>query len=232
MLAENYKRKAAEAALEYVGSGDIVGVGSGSTVCHFIDALVKIKQRVEGAVAGSEASETRLRQHGIPVLGLNETGDLPLYIDGADEADRHLRLIKGGGGALTREKIIASASQRFVCIADRSKLVGSLGGFPLPIEVISMARSSVARSLAAFGAIPVLREAFITDNGNPILDVRNLDMRDPVELETELNQIPGVVAVGLFARRPADTLLLGDERGVETITTRRDDAQGNPTVGR
>ena len=218
MPAENNKRMAARAALEYVRSGDIVGVGSGSTVRHFIDALVEIKPRIEGAVAGSEASEAQLRHCGIPVLGLNETGDLPIYIDGADEADRYLRLVKGGGGALTREKIIASASRHFVCIADRSKLVGRLGSFPLPIEVIPMARSRVARTLAALGGAPVLREAFVTDNGNPIVDVRNLDMHDPVELETQLNQIPGVVTVGLFARRPADTLLLGGERGVEAVT--------------
>ncbi len=218
--AENHKRKAAKAALEYVGSGDVVGVGSGSTVRHFIDALATIRPRIEGAVAGSKASETQLKQHGIPVFSLNQTGDLPIYIDGADEADRHLRLIKGGGGALTREKIIASASRRFVCIADRSKLVDQLGRFPLPIEVITMGCSRVARTLAALGATPILREAFTTDNGNPVIDVRNLDMRNPTELETELNQIPGVVTVGLFARRPADILLLGDERNVEAITAR------------
>ena len=224
MPAQDHKQKVAEAALEYILGCDIVGIGSGSTVRYFIDALDDIKHRIEGAVAGSETSEALLRQRGIPVLNLNDTGDLPIYIDGADEADRHLRLIKGGGGALTREKIIASASKRFVCIASRSKLVDRLGSFPLAIEVIPMSRSRVSRTLVALGGTPVLREAFISDNGNPIIDVRNLDMTDPVRLETELNQIPGVVAVGLFARRRADVLLLGDDRGVETLTDPRDGA--------
>ncbi len=218
MPNDDHKRKAAEAAIEYIRPGDVVGVGTGSTVNHFIRALGAIRQRIEGAVASSEASCERLLQHGIPVLDLNGVGDLPIYIDGADEADRHRRLIKGGGGALTREKIVAAASRRFVCIADRSKLVDRLGAFPLPIEVIPMARSLVARALAAHGGIPELREGFTSDNGNPILDVRGLDMTDPVTLEEKLNQVPGVVAVGLFAKRPADVLLLGDDAGVEAMS--------------
>ncbi len=217
MTVDDYKRKAAEAALEYVRSGDVVGVGTGSTVNHFIRALGKVKQRIEGAVASSEASRERLQSQGVYVFELNDVGDLPVYVDGADEADRHLRLIKGGGGALTREKIIAAASRRFVCIADRSKLVAGLGAFPLPVEVIPMARSWVARRLAGYGGSPELREGFVTDNGNSILDVRGLDVTDPVALEEELNQIPGVVTVGLFAKRPADVLLLSGEDGVDAI---------------
>lgn len=226
MSVENHKRKAAQAALEYIRNYDIVGVGSGSTVNYFIRALGTIKQRIDGAVAASEASSSLLKQQGIPIFSLNDTGDLPVYIDGTDEADRHLRLIKGGGGALTREKTVASASKYFVCIADRSKLVDQLGCFPLPIEVIPMSRSRVARTLAALGGVPVLRKGFTSDNGNPIIDVSNLDMRDPVKLETELNQIPGIVAVGLFARRPADRLLLGDNHGVEVITTAQQNGTG------
>ncbi len=219
MPDDNHKRKAAEAALEYVRSGDVVGVGTGSTVNHFIRALGAIRQRIEGAVASSEASRELLEQQGIAVLDLNHTGGLPLYVDGADEADRHLRLIKGGGGALTREKIVAAASRRFVCVADRSKLVDRLGAFPLPIEVVPMARSLVARTLAAYGGVPEWREDFVTDNGNVILDVRGLDMTDPAALEEKLNQMPGVVTVGLFAKRPADVLLLGDDSGVEALTS-------------
>jgi ribose 5-phosphate isomerase A len=218
MNADAQKRRAAEAALAHLGDARIIGVGTGSTVNHFIAALAGLRDRIEGAVSSSEASTARLRAAGIPVLDLNSTGTLDVYVDGADEADRHLRLIKGGGGALTREKIVAAASRRFVCIADASKLVDVLGRFPLPVEVIPMARSYVARELVRRGGQPVLREGFVTDNGNVILDVRNLTITDPPGLEAELNDIPGVVTVGLFALRPADVLLLGDDAGVRTLT--------------
>ena len=218
MANEAHKRKAAEAAVEYIQTGDVVGVGTGTTVNHFIRALGAIRQRLEGAVASSESSRKLLEKQNIPVLDLNAAGDLPVYVDGTDEADRHLRLIKGGGGALTREKIVAAASRRFVCIADRSKLVDQLGAFPLPIEVIPMARSLVARALVVHGGAPQWREGFTTDNGNHILDVRGLDLSDPVLREKELNQLPGVVTVGLFAQRPADVLLLGGDGGVDTVT--------------
>jgi ribose 5-phosphate isomerase A len=217
MNADRRKQLVAEAALQYVTDDMILGVGTGSTVNHFIDALFAQKLRIRGAVSSSEASTARLKKHGIEVLDLNSAGDLSVYIDGADEADEHLRLIKGGGGALTREKIIAAASERFVCIADDSKLVKTLGKFPLPVEVIPMSRSYVARQLVKLGGQPVLREGFISDNGNPILDVHHLTILDPVALETEINQITGVVTVGLFARRPADILLLGSDTGVKTI---------------
>ena len=203
------KRAAAEAALKYLVAGEPLGVGTGSTVNFFIDALAARKADVPGAVSSSEASTKRLQAIGIPVLHLNDTGTLSLYVDGADESDAHLRLIKGGGGALTREKIVTAASRTFVCIADESKLVPVLGKFPLPVEVIPMARSYVARELVRRGGQPVLRENFTTDNGNVILDVRNLHITDPVALESDLNQLAGVVCVGLFARRPADLLLLG-----------------------
>ena len=217
MDSDSKKRIAAEAALDYLEVGSVVGVGTGSTVNHFIDALAKVKGKIDGAVSSSEASTKRLRQHGIEVLDLNAAGELGLYVDGADEATRHLHLIKGGGGALTREKIVAAASRRFVCIADESKLVDVLGAFPLPVEVIPMARSYVARELLARGGQPVLREGFVTDNGNVILDVHHLEILDPVALEGELNQIVGVVTNGLFARRPADVLLLGGDAGVKTL---------------
>ncbi|MEK6551345.1 MAG: ribose-5-phosphate isomerase RpiA [Pseudomonadota bacterium] len=217
MTPDEKKKAAAETALAYVESGWVVGVGTGSTANHFIDALARVKGRIDGAVASSNATAERLKKHGIPVLELNSTGDLPLYVDGADEATRHLHLIKGGGGALTREKIVAAASAKFVCIADDSKLVDVLGKFPLPIEIIPMARSLVARQLTARGGQPVLREKFITDNGNLILDVHNLSILNPVELERELNQLAGVVTVGLFAVRPADVLILGGDEGVETL---------------
>jgi ribose 5-phosphate isomerase A len=217
MNADDRKRLAAEAALQYIDEDMIVGVGTGSTVNFFIDALAAQKLRIRGAVSSSEASTARLKKHGIEVMDLNSAGDLSVYVDGADEADEHLRLIKGGGGALTREKIVAAASQRFICIADDSKLVKVLGKFPLPVEVIPMSRSYVARQLIKLGGQPVLREGFITDNGNPILDIHHLSITDPVKLETEINQIVGVVTVGLFARRPADVLLLGGENGVRTI---------------
>ncbi|MGI9311500.1 MAG: ribose-5-phosphate isomerase RpiA [bacterium] len=211
------KQAAAHAALEYIQSGDVVGVGTGSTADFFIDALAGIARKIDGAVASSEASATRLRAHGIAVRDLNAVGALPLYVDGADEATRHLHLIKGGGGALTREKIVAEASAQFVCIADRSKLVAVLGAYPLPIEVIPMARGLIGRAIAKLGALPELRENFTTDNGNFILDARNLSIENPVEMERRLNQLPGVVTVGLFARRGADVLLLGGESGVETL---------------
>jgi ribose 5-phosphate isomerase A len=217
MNADDRKRLAAEAALQYIDEDMIVGVGTGSTVNFFIDALAAQKLRIRGAVSSSEASTARLKKHGIEVMDLNSAGDLSAYVDGADEADEHLRLIKGGGGALTREKIVAAASQRFICIADDSKLVKVLGKFPLPVEVIPMSRSYVARQLIKLGGQPVLREGFITDNGNPILDIHHLSITDPVKLESEINQIAGVVTVGLFARRPADVLLLGGESGVKTL---------------
>ncbi|MFP4245018.1 MAG: ribose-5-phosphate isomerase RpiA [Ectothiorhodospira sp.] len=215
--ADDMKKAAAEAALEYVQDDMIVGVGTGSTANHFIDLLAGMKNRIEGAVASSEASAQRLQGHGIQVLDLNSTGTLPLYVDGADEATEHLHLIKGGGGALTREKIVAAASETFVCIADESKRVDVLGAFPLPIEVIPMARSYVAREILKLGGQPELRQGFSTDNGNLILDVHNLRIANPVEMETTLNQIAGVVTVGIFARRPADVLLLSGPDGVRSL---------------
>jgi len=211
------KRAAAHAALEYVGNGDVVGVGSGSTAEFFIDGLATIKGKIDGAVASSEASAARLRAHGIATLALNQVGPLPLYVDGADEATRHLHLIKGGGGALTREKIIAAACEKFVCIADDSKLVAVLGAFPLPLEVIPMASGVVGRAIAALGAQPELRADFTTDEGNLIVDARNLRIENPVEMERRLNCIPGVVTVGLFALRGADVLLLGGGDGVTVM---------------
>ncbi len=206
------KRLAGEKALEYVEDGMIFGVGTGSTVAYFIDALGRIKHRIAGAVSSSEQSTQRLHAHGIEVLELNNAGPIPLYVDGADECDPHKRLIKGGGAALTREKIIAEASGRFVCIIDSAKRVEVLGRFPLPIEVIPMARSLVARRVVALtGGQPVWREGVVTDNGNWVLDVHGLSIIDPVALELELNQVPGVVSVGLFARRPADVVILGGE---------------------
>ncbi|MCP4010341.1 MAG: ribose-5-phosphate isomerase RpiA [Proteobacteria bacterium] len=215
--ADDMKKAAAEAALEYINSGDIVGVGTGSTANYFIDLLGRIKGRIDGAVASSEASAKLLRGHGIEVMELNNVGDLPLYVDGADEATQHGYLIKGGGGALTREKIVAQASEKFVCIADDSKLVDVLGDFPLPVEVIPMARSLVARYLVDLGGQPEYRVGFVTDNGNIILDVRNMRIVDPKDLETRLNQMPGVVTNGLFAHRGADVMLFGGASGVEKI---------------
>lgn len=206
------KRLAAEKAIEYVEDGMIVGVGTGSTVAFFIDALARIKHRIEGAVSSSEQSTLRLRSHGIQVLDLNNAGPLPLYVDGADECDPRKCLIKGGGGALTREKVIAQASKQFVCIIDPGKRVDVLGRFPLPVEVIPMARSLVAREIVAMtGAQPVWREGITTDNGNWLLDVHGLAITDPMALESALNQIPGVVSVGLFARRPADIVIVGGQ---------------------
>ncbi|MDH3309840.1 MAG: ribose-5-phosphate isomerase RpiA [Gammaproteobacteria bacterium] len=218
MTPEEKKKAAALAALEYIESGWVIGVGTGSTANHFIDALAKTKGKLDGAVASSNATAERLKKAGIPVLDLNATGDLPLYVDGADEATKHLHLVKGGGGALTREKIVAAASRKFVCIADDSKLVDVLGKFPLPVEVIPMARSLVARKIVELGGQPVLRENFKTDNGNIILDVHNLSILNPVELEEKLDRLAGIVTNGLFARRPADVLLLGGDQGVRTLT--------------
>ncbi len=215
--ADDMKKAAAEAALEYINNGDIVGVGTGSTANHFIDFLGQIKGRIEGAVASSEASAKLLRGHGIEVMELNNVGDLPVYVDGADEATQHGYLVKGGGGALSREKIVAQASEKFVCIADHSKLVDVLGEFPLPVEVIPMARSLVARYLVDLGGQPEYRVGFVTDNGNIILDVRNMRIVDPKTLETQLNQMPGVVTNGLFANRGADVMLFGSASGVEKI---------------
>lgn len=217
MNQDQMKKAAAEAAIEYVENGMIVGIGTGSTANHFIDLLAGIKGRIDGTVASSEASAQRLRGHGIPVMDLNSVGEIALYVDGADESTKHLHLIKGGGGALSREKIVAEAAKTFICIADDSKLVDVLGVFPLPIEVIPMARGLVARRIVRLGGQPVLREGFTTDNGNLILDVHNLQIMEPVKMETELNQIPGVVTVGIFARRPADVLILGGKDGVRTL---------------
>ncbi|MBI3900474.1 MAG: ribose-5-phosphate isomerase RpiA [Gammaproteobacteria bacterium] len=214
MSADDKKKAAATAALDYLEDGMVIGVGTGSTANHFIDQLAKSKVKLAGAVASSNATATRLKKAGIAVLDLNNTGDLPLYIDGADEANEHLYLIKGGGGALTREKIVAAASKKFICIADDSKMVAVLGNFPLPIEVIPMARSYVARQLVKLGGEPVLRPDFTTDNGNLIIDVHNLKIINPVELESEIDHIAGVVSNGLFARRAADVLLLGNNTGV------------------
>lgn len=216
MSQDAAKRRAAEAAIEHVSNGDVLGVGTGSTVNIFIDLLAEKRIRLEAAVSSSEASSERLREHGFRVVELNDAGGLDLYVDGADEADPHLRLIKGGGGALTREKIVAEASRRFVCIVDESKCVRTLGAFPLPVEVIPMARSLVARRIVGMGGQPKLREGFVTDNGNVILDVSGLDLSDPKTMEAQLNQIPGVVTVGLFARRGADLLLVGGPDGVES----------------
>ncbi len=215
---DDLKRAVAKAAVEYVPIDCIVGVGTGSTANFFIDELARIKHKVRGAVASSEASAKRLQGHGIEVLSLNDAGDLPVYVDGADEITRHLHMVKGGGGALTREKIVAAASKKFICLCDASKLVDVLGKFPLPIEVIPMARSYIAREVVRLGGQPKLREGFTTDNGNIILDVHNLSIMNPVELETALNQLAGVVTNGLFARRGADVLLLGTPDGVKTMT--------------
>lgn len=220
MTQEELKQAVARAAIEYVPVDAVIGVGTGSTANFFIDELAKIKGRIEAAVASSDATAARLKGHGIRVVELNSVSDLPVYVDGADEITRHMHMIKGGGGALTREKIVAAVAKKFVCIADASKLVDVLGNFPLPVEVIPMARSFVARELVKLGGQPQLREGFTTDNGNVILDVRGLSIVNPVELESALNQITGVVTNGLFARRGADVLLLGRENGVEKLLAR------------
>lgn len=217
MNQDELKRAVAKAAISYVQSDTIVGIGTGSTANYFIDELAKIKQRIRGAVASSEASAQRLKSHGISVMELNGVDDLPIYVDGADEITEHLHMIKGGGGALTREKIVAAVARKFICIADASKLVDVLGNFPLPVEVIPMARSWVAREMVKLGGQPALRQGFTSDNGNIILDIRGLKILNPVELERALNNIPGVVTNGLFAIRGADILLLGEPQGVRTM---------------
>ncbi len=217
MNQDEMKKVAAQAALEYLPDGGVIGVGTGSTVNHFIDLLAPLKHKIEGAVSSSEASTERMKAHGIPVFDLNSVGDLEIYVDGADESNKFLHLIKGGGGALTREKIVAAASKKFVCIADESKLVDVLGEFPLPVEVIPMARSYVAREIVKLGGTPVWREGFVTDNGNVILDVQNMQIMEPVKLEEALNHITGVVTNGLFAKRPADVLILGTPDGAKTV---------------
>ena len=217
MTQDELKQAVALAAIDQVRGG-IIGVGTGSTANYFIDALAAIKGRIDGAVASSEATATRLKSHGIPVVDLNSAGELEIYVDGADEITKHFAMIKGGGGALTREKIVAACSKKFICIADASKLVDVLGQFPLPVEVIPMAQSYVAREIVKLGGQPRLREGFTTDNGNVILDVYGLSIVDPVSLETTLNQLVGVVTNGLFARRGADVLLLGTPDGVKTYT--------------
>jgi ribose 5-phosphate isomerase A len=212
---DEMKRAAAQAAIEYVQDG-VVGVGTGSTANYFIDELLKIKGRIDGAVASSEASVQRLKAAGIYVHDLNSVAELQVYVDGADEITERLMMIKGGGAALTREKIVAAVARKFICIADQSKLVAVLGKFPLPVEVIPMARSYVARELVRLGGQPTWRQGVVTDNGNIILDVHNLNILNPVELESAIDQITGVVSNGLFARRPADVLLLGTANGVKT----------------
>ena len=218
MTQDEKKRRAAEAAIEHIEAGAVIGVGSGTTVNLLIEILARAKHRIEGAVASSQATEARLKEHRIPIVDLNHTGGLPLFVDSADEATQHLQLIKGGGGALTREKIVAAASRRFLCIVDDSKLVDVLGRYPLPIEVLPMARSYVARELVKLGGQPLWRSGYITDNGNVILDVRNLSLLDPARMESEINHIAGVVSNGIFARRPADLLIIGTETGVKTLS--------------
>jgi len=218
--ADSAKRAAAEAALSYVPRGQVIGVGTGSTANLFIDALAGLRQQIAGAVASSEATAQRLRSVGIEVLDLNSVNEVPVYVDGADEIDPRLQLIKGGGGALTREKIVAAVARQFICIADESKCVDVLGRFPLPVEVIPMARAYVARQLVALGGAPDLRIGFTTDNGNNILDVHGLEILNPIGLEREIDQIAGVVTVGLFARRPADIALIGSAKGVRRIEPR------------
>lgn len=218
MTQDEQKRAVAAAAIQYIPIGSIVGVGTGSTANYFIDELAKIKHQIEGAVASSDATAQRLKEHGVEVLDLNSIMDIPVYVDGSDEITEHLHMIKGGGGALTREKIVAAVARKFICIADQSKLVEVLGNFPLPIEVIPMARSYVAREIVLLGGQPALRQGFKTDNGNVILDIHGMRIMNPVELETKLNQITGVVTNGLFALRPANVLLLGTDSGVKIIS--------------
>ncbi|MFQ6004521.1 MAG: ribose-5-phosphate isomerase RpiA [Woeseia sp.] len=208
---------AAKASLDYIEPGTILGVGTGSTVNNMIDLLPSVHSKIETVVSSSSETTARLEQHGFEVSMLNRVGDVDLYIDGADEATKHLHLIKGGGGALTREKVLAGATRKFVCIVDDSKLVGMLGTFPLPIEVIPMAQAFVARQLVKMRGQPIWRENFVTDNGNHILDVHNLTISNPLEMETRLNQLPGVLTVGIFAHRPADVLLIADNTGVRTM---------------
>ena len=217
MDATEKKRNAAKAALEFIQPGTALGVGTGSTVNCLIELLPAVRGRIDKVVSSSKASTVLLEQLGFEVLTLNESGDLDLYIDGADESNKHLQLIKGGGGALTREKVLAAASRRFVCIVDDSKLVGMLGEFPLPIEVLPMAQEFVARRLVKMRGQPIWREGFVTDNGNHILDVHNLKISNPLEMEARINRIPGIVTVGIFAERPADVLLIADNTGVREM---------------
>ncbi|MEF8713358.1 MAG: ribose-5-phosphate isomerase RpiA [Accumulibacter sp.] len=221
MTQDELKKAVARAAIAQVIEGEIVGVGTGSTANCFIDELARIRDRIRGAVASSEATKKRLESHGIVVFELNDVAYLPVYVDGADEINTAMQMVKGGGGALTREKIVAAVAQRFVCIADESKLVSVLGSFPLPVEVIPMALGHVRRELARIGGTPQLREGFVTDNGNLILDLGGLAIVDAIELETRINQIVGVVSNGLFARRPADVCLLGTAAGVKMLTADR-----------
>jgi len=218
MTQDDLKQAVAREAIRYVVDGAVIGVGSGSTANFFIDELAKMKNRVAGAVASSEKTAERLKRHGIRLLDLNGVDELPVYIDGTDEITEHLTMIKGGGGALTREKVVAAVAKKFVCIADESKLVPVLGKFPLPVEVTPMARAYVARQMVRLGGQPKLREGFVTDNGNIVLDVWGLSILNPVELETAINNVTGVVTNGLFARRGADLLLLGNQSGVKTMT--------------
>lgn len=217
MSQDDRKKEVAKAAIKYIEDDSIVGVGTGSTVNFFIEELGKIKDRIKGAVSSSVASEALLKQNGIPVLSLNDVNEIPVYVDGADETTEQRHLIKGGGGALTREKIVAAASKQFVCIVDDSKLVSVLGNFPLPVEVIPMAQNYVAGQIAKLGGQPKLREGFVTDNGNVILDVLNMEIEKPVELEQLLNGIVGVVTNGLFAQRPADIVLIASADGVKKL---------------
>lgn len=211
------KQQAAQAALEHIEDGVILGVGTGSTVNFLIDMLPQVRHKISDLVSSSNASTERLQAAGFEVSSLNDVGDVDIYIDGADEATKRFHLVKGGGGALTREKIVAGAARKFVCIIDESKFVGMLGKFPLPVEVIPMAQSFVARQMAKMHGQPVLRHGFVTDNGNVILDVHNLQISNPLEMETRINQMPGVVTVGIFAHRPADVLLIGTPNGVRTL---------------
>ncbi|TCL04594.1 ribose-5-phosphate isomerase RpiA [Sodalis ligni] len=217
MTQDELKKAVGWAALKYVQPGTIVGVGTGTTAAHFIDALGTMKHQIDGAVSSSEASSAKLKALGIPLLDLNSVDSLDIYVDGADEINSHMQMIKGGGAALTREKIISAVARRFICIADASKQVDVLGRFPLPVEVIPMARSYVARELVKLGGLPEYRQGVVTDNGNIILDVRNLQILDAVALEDKINALPGVVTVGLFARRGADVALIGTPEGVKVI---------------
>ena len=217
MDATEKKRNAAKAALEFIEPGTILGVGTGSTVNLLIEMLSEVRDRIDQVVSSSVASTALLKEKGFDVQTLNETGDIDLYIDGADETNKHLQLIKGGGGALSREKVLAAAARRFVCIVDDAKLVGMLGSFPLPIEVLPMAQELVARRMLKIRGNPIWREGFVTDNGHHILDVHDLQITNPVEMEARINRIPGVVTVGLFADRPADILLIADDTGVREM---------------
>ena len=217
MDSSEKKRNAARAALEFIEPGMVLGVGTGSTVNEFIEMLPSVRDRIDKLVSSSKSSTELLQQHGFEVSTLNDAGDLDLYIDGADEANKRLNLIKGGGCALTREKVLAGAARRFICIVDESKFVGMLGAFPLPVEVLPMAQAFVARKLVKLRAQPIWREGFVTDNGNHILDVHGLNINNPLEMETRLNQVPGILTVGIFAHRPADILLIADDTGVREM---------------